>query len=251
MAKKEESVQYIMLALEGNEVHKPIGIDPASGKASCIWQQDSFEFARPQQMRKNFESILGKGKEKYVLAWDAPISFSESSYSDRLIDKVARKWVKDKIEHQVFEKKAINARPFSGLSHWVITCSALGYPFGAPLALTELAGGHRYKKNNLHQIIEVHPAVSMGVMWADKHIDIPIPVYKKSKDEREKIVENLNFPKACIESDDVLDAYAAYLMAEMFVNGKAEFLTRPEDGSYVLPLGNSFGELSSIASAMG
>jgi hypothetical protein len=70
----------------------------------------------------------------------------ESSYSDRLIDKVARKWVKDKIEHQVFEKKAINARPFSGLSHWVITCSALGYPFGAPLALTELAGGHRYKK---------------------------------------------------------------------------------------------------------
>jgi hypothetical protein len=91
----------------------------------------------------------------------------------------------------------------------------------------------------------------MGVMWADKHIDIPFPVYKKSKDEREKTVENLNFPKACIERDDVLDAYAAYLMAEMFVKGKAEFLTRPEDGSYVLPLGNSFGELSSIASAMG
>jgi len=168
-------------------VHKPIGIDPASGKASCIWQQDSFEFVRPQQMRKNLESILGKGEEKCVLAWDAPISFSESSYSDRLIDKVARKWVKDKIEHQVFEKKAINACPFSGLSHWVITCSALGYPFGEPLALTELPRGHKYKKNNLHQIIEVHPAVSMGIMWADKHIDIRFPVYKKSKDEREKM----------------------------------------------------------------
>lgn len=232
-------------------MYKPIGIDPASGKASCIWQHDSFEFVRPQQMRKKLESILGKSKEKYVLAWDAPISFSESSYSDRLIDKVTRKWVKDKIELQMFENKAISVCPFCGLSHWVITCSALGYPFGEPLASTELPGGHKFKKTNLHQIIEVHPAVSMGVMWADKHIDIPFPVYKKSKDEREKIVENLNFPETCIESDDIIDAYVAYLMADMFVNGKAEFLTRPEKGSYVLPLGNSFDELSSIASAMG
>ena len=231
-------------------MHKAIGSDPASGKECCIWQQDSFEFVSPQHMRKRLEFIMRTSKEKYVLAWDAPISFCQSSYSDRVIDKVTRKWAKDKTEQSIFKEKAINVLPFSGLSHWVITCSALGHPFGESLALTELPKERMYKKNNLHQIIEVHPAVSMGVMWADKKLSTPFPVYKKSKEERKIIVENLNFPRSCIDCDDVLDAYVAHLMAKMFIKGEAEFLTDPENGSYVLPLGNSFDELSSIARAI-
>lgn len=231
-------------------MHKPIGIDPASGKDSCIWQKDTPEFIRPQQLRTHLEDILKNSDTKILLAWDAPISFNESSYSDRLIDKVTRKWVKDKTSLKVFEEKAINVRPFSGLSHWVITCSTLGHPFGKRLAGTEVPINNEYDKSSLHQIIEVHPAVSMGIMWVDKQIDTPFPIYKKSKDNRRKIVDMLHFPESCIESDDVLDAFVAYLMADMFINGKAKFLTKPKDGSYVLPLGNSFNELSSMAKDM-
>ena len=232
-------------------MHNSIGVDPASGKASCIWRGESFEFVRPQGVREKLESILSSTQEKYVVAWDAPISFSETSYSDRLIDKVARTWVKEKVASHVFEHKAINAMPFSGLAHWVISCVALGFPFGEPLAFTTIPEERGYANSNGHQVIEVHPAVSMGVMWADKEIKLPFPIYKKTVESMKIIVEHLDFPVECAQSDDILDAYVAHLMADMFVNGQAEFLTPPKDGSYVLPLGKSFKELSLLERTMG
>jgi len=236
---------------KGDEVHKPIGIDPASGKASCIWRNDAYEYVTPQKMRSKLEGILNHNNDKYVVAWDAPISFDESSYSDRLIDKVTREWVKAKIEQGVFEKKSINALPFSGLSHWVITCKALGYPFGEPLTFSELSTKRKYINSSKHHlIVEVHPAVSMGAMWVDKQLNIPFPVYKKSTEARKVIVENLEFPDICTESDDILDAYVAHLMAKQFISGNAEYLNNPMMGSYVLPLGRSFEELLKLASSM-
>ena len=226
-------------------MHEPLGIDPASGKPSCIWENGKYEYIPPQQMRSYLEEILSNNIQ-YVIAWDAPISFNESSYSDRSIDKVSRKWVNIKIDEGCFEKKAINALPFSGLSHWVISCKVLGLPFGHPLSSAEIPNKQKYSKSNQHQIIEVHPAVSLGVMWLDKCIETPFPVYKKSEDARKIITDKLKFPSICAKSDDILDAYVANLMANEFINGRAAYLNNPLDGSYVLPLGKSFEELTKM-----
>ncbi len=196
-------------------MHQPIGIDPASGKETCIWFNDTYEFIKAQSVRSKLESLTQNSNINYVIAWDAPITFSENSYSDRVIDKITRKWVKQKIEQGVFDKKAINALPFSGLSHWVITCKALGSPFGEPLPNCEVALDKIYTHTSKNQLIEVHPAVTMGLLWADKQLDQPFSVYKKSKETRELIVEQFNFPGVCAESDDILDAYVAHLTAEL------------------------------------
>ncbi len=224
-------------------MHQPIGIDPASGKETCIWLNDTYEFFKAQDVRGKLESLTQNSNINYVIAWDAPITFSEKSYSDRVIDKITRKWVKQKIDLGVFDKKAINALPFSGLSHWVISCKALGLPFGKPLPNCKITLDKVYKDTSKNQIIEVHPAVTMGLLWSDKQLEQPFPVYKQSTDARELIVEQLNFPNVCAESDDILDAYVAHLTAKMFINKKAEHLCLPEHGSYVLPLGDSFNQL--------
>jgi hypothetical protein len=221
-----------------------IGIDPASGKESCIWYNSSYQFVKAQGVREKICEILSQ-EENCFIAWDAPLSFHKSSYSDRKIDKITRAWVKSLVAEDKFEKSSINALPFSGLSHWVISCEALGYPYG-----DNIDGLSLYKKRNYntsspsHHIAEVHPAVSMGCMWRDLEIDVPFPVYKKSKDARKLIVEKLSFPEECIESDDVLDAYVAFLMADMFLKNTAAFVNSPVEGSYILPIGNSYDILA-------
>ena len=54
-------------------MHKPLGIDPASGKPSCIWKNDSYEYIPPQKMRAYLEDTLN-GNIQYVIAWDAPFA---------------------------------------------------------------------------------------------------------------------------------------------------------------------------------
>ena len=142
------------------------------------------------------------------------------------------------------EKSSVNALPFSGLSHWVISCEALGIPYGEALSGLSLYEHSTFAGEQGQFLVEVHPAVSMACLWLDADIKEPFPVYKKSREARRSIVESLGFPDACIESDDVLNAYVAYLMAESFLVGKSTSLCTLEDGSYVLPNGEAFDELS-------
>ena len=72
-------------------MHQPIGINPASGKETCIWFNDTYEFIKAQSVRSKLESLTQNSNINYVIAWDAPITFSENSYSDRVIDKITRK----------------------------------------------------------------------------------------------------------------------------------------------------------------
>lgn len=223
----------------------PIGIDPASGKETCIWQGSSFKFVKAQNVRREIISILGPG-ENCLIAWDAPISFSHNSFSDRSVDRITRAWVKSEVEKGGFEKKSINALPFSGLSHWVISCQALGLPFGERIEELGFFDNQKFSNEIGSYVVEVHPAVSMGCMWLDAQLDIPFPVYKKSKESRKVIVQELAFPEACIENDDILDAYVAYRMADMFLKSEAGFVCNPNNGSYVLPYGDSFDQIAHL-----
>jgi predicted nuclease with RNAse H fold len=221
-----------------------IGIDPASGKETCIWQRSDFVFVKAQNVRPTVAALLNK-HPNCVIAWDAPVSFGRNSFSDRRVDKVTRAWIKEKVAQGRLEKSAVNALPFSGLSHWVISCEALGSPFGKKLNGLSLYPNKQFNGENGQHLVEVHPAVAMACLWLDNDIESTFPVYKKSQESRKAIVEALSFPEACIESDDILDSYVAYLMAELFVNGNSVSVCDPAEGSYVLPKGASTHELSS------
>ena len=222
-----------------------VGVDPASGKETCIWIKGDYTFVKAQGVRPALQAILEENPD-CLIAWDAPLSFSDDSYSDRLIDRVARRWVKAKVQAGLIDKGAVNALPFSGLSHWVISCVALGHPFGEKHQGLDVYPHREYRNGNGTHLVEVHPAVSMACLWLDNAVENPLPIYKKSKDSRKQIVAALGFPDVCIESDDMLDAYVAYLMAKMFIEKKAQFLCSPSSGGYVLPRGKSLSELDDL-----
>ncbi|MDH5633209.1 MAG: DUF429 domain-containing protein [Gammaproteobacteria bacterium] len=220
-----------------------IGIDPASGKETCIWHGNDFTFVKAQSVRSTLAALVDE-HPNCVIAWDAPISFGRNSFSDRQVDKVTRDWVKEKVAQGRLEKSAVNALPFSGLSHWVISCEALGSPFGEKLNGLVLYPRKKFNGENGRHLIEVHPAVSMACLWLDNDVEETFPIYKKSKESRKVIVDGLSFPEVCIESDDILDSYVAYLMAESFVNGSSISVCEPAEGSYVLPKGAALDELN-------
>lgn len=224
---------------------KYIGIDPASGKETCVWTGKDYEFIKPQNVRHYINLILEK-EPNCLIAWDAPLSFCNSSYSDRVVDKITRKWVKQKVHDGYFEKKSVNALPFSGLSHWVISCEALGFPFGERLNSLCLYEHTTFQNHKGQYLLEVHPAVSMACMWYEKDVKEPFPVYKKTKDSRKLIVDTLGFPEICTENDDILDAYVAYDMAKKFAEKTAISIYPPSKGSYVLPLGKALDELLTV-----
>ena len=221
-----------------------IGIDPAAGKETCIWHQNDYMFVRAQHVRLAIDKLLREYRD-CIIAWDAPLSFAHSSFSDRKVDKATRSWVKEKVAQGRLEKSAVNALPFSGLSHWVISCEALGSPFGEKHNGLNLYPNSIFNGEQGQHLIEVHPAVSMACLWLDKNIEEPFPVYKKSKQARQVIVRALNFPEVCADSDDILDAYVAYLMAVSFADKKAVSVCEPKVGSYVLPSGNACNEIGS------
>jgi predicted nuclease with RNAse H fold len=229
----------------------PIGIDPASGKKSFIWSNSGPDKpVAAGEMRAKIQDLIGS---PCFIAWDAPLSYSSLSFTDRLIDKATRQWVKEMVKAGRFEKKAINAMPFSGLSHWVISREALGLPNRNGEGRLALYPEVKYsKKPTLSAVGEVHPAVALGCLWLDKGIKEPFPRYKGVKKSvglaaRKSIVKALRspdlFPDSCVESDDVLDAYVAWLMAKQFLDGKAEFANDPMEGSYILPKGGSLKKL--------
>jgi len=224
---------------------KAIGIDPASGKETCIWHDNDYVFVKAQNVRAELGGLIAESKN-CIIAWDAPLSFSRESLSDRMIDKVTRAWVKKMVAEGRLDKGSVNALPFSGLSHWVISCESLGLPFGNSLPGLALYEHREFCGDEGQFLIEVHPAVSMACLWLDRDIDQPFPVYKKTnKDSRRIIVGNLGFPDVCIESDDILDAYVAFTMAESFINKSATSLFIPSEGSYVLPNGPALIEIYS------
>lgn len=220
----------------------PIGVDPASGKKTCIWFEDRYEFVEPNMVRDKIESLI-KEYKSCLIAWDAPISFSKKSYSDRDIDKAARQWVKEHVSSGKISPKSVNALPFSGLSHWVISCESLGFPFGVEINGLNQYESCVFKADAKNTVVEVHPAVSMAFSWVDSGVNDKFPEYKgKDKEnERKKIVSVLGYPEICIKSDDILDAYVAHKMASDFITGDALFPCNPMNGSYVLPKGESLG----------
>lgn len=239
-----------------------IGVDPASGaKGSVIYCPLSHpEKLQPTQNSKcsppfyrldgrEMTEYIQKIKEENVLvAWDAPLTGTgenhDQSQTTRAIERLLSREIKE---------SGVNTRGYAMLSHWVVSRRVLGLPRVGPydLSLNRLplklitfeeeglaAGAH---------VVEVHPTVAM-YCWLTEDFQ----PYKGSKlnaeSKRRAIQANqkalakkpalaaLN-PDKAMQNDDELDAYLAYALGHLWLQGnhKVFFLGNAEQGGILLP----------------
>jgi len=208
-----------------------VGIDPAPSKNAVLCHGDGqFESVPPPELRKRMEELATRHAQLLV-AWDAPLSFDKTDFYDRKIDKAVRRWAADRVREDVLADKAVNVRSFAGLPHWTISCHAVGYPFGDPPGGIHLVDYPREGRC----VVEVHPAVALAVWWVHRKPGFPLMRYKGNHDAAEKIAETLGFPGEAGSDDDHLDAYAAFKLGIMLLEGSARFVGSLAGGGYVLP----------------
>lgn len=243
---------------------KPIiyGVDPAPGKGLTIWSADGLATKKHLEAKSWLDGRVQR-HQRMLIAWDAPISFNSSiSYYERPIEIVMREFFNDKRRLGHFENKTYNEReptnmavsvqPFSGCSHWAITCDVLGRPFSGNERRIAIANTRHDVSGRAVFAIEVHPAVTLGIWWLERHISEPMPAYKGRKQKSLMICDKLkdlipdNVKKEISGTiikkseskpswDDILDAFVAYRMADDFMKGDAIWVGNPVDGGFVLP----------------
>jgi hypothetical protein len=218
-----------------------VGIDPAPAKRAGVWLNGEGSKVQPASLR-SFLQGLAEFNANVLIAWDAPLSFAKTDLCDRGADKVARAWVRRHVEAGRFAPMAIGVRPFAGLSHWTVSCLTLGLPFGDKPVGLRLADRALTLGGGLF-VIEVHPAVALGLLWLDRGVPEPMPRYKQNPEACRYICSVLSFPAQAAADDDTLDAFVGNYLAEQFILGRADWFGSPEQGGYVLPKTEGVREL--------
>ena len=225
-----------------------IGVDPAPSKNTVIVYGNGDEEPKCKSLPPGkVREWLEQQPRRRLVAWDAPLSFSASfGHSDRPVDKAVRAFVAQQVKDRCLTAGAVSALPFSGCSHWAITCEVLGRPFGRPddyempSSPNDLAGDGPF-------VIEVHPAVTVALWWLADGQTGPLVRYKPggglsvqaAADNRRSLSpflrSRMNLPERLFDNDDTLDAAVAWTMARHFAAGSAVWLGDPQAGGFVLP----------------
>lgn len=219
-----------------------LGIDPAPAKRAAIWGETGLTRLRPSELRPFLQRQVGDSRGAIVV-WDSPLSFDpDVGFSDRAIDRAGRAWVSAKVAEGLIEVKAVSVRPFSGCSHWALSCHVLGLPFGQGIGGLSLYGASdsvEMPAPGRGFAVEVHPAVALAALWIDRGIDAPFPRYKgaTAKDVPTVVASRLGFPEEAGVDDDALDAFIAYRLGTQVVSGEACFVGDPLAGGYLMPAG--------------
>ncbi|MEW6076206.1 MAG: hypothetical protein AB1724_00150 [Thermodesulfobacteriota bacterium] len=208
-----------------------VGVDPSPSKDTVLCHgKGFFDRLPPQSLRSWFYELL-ESYANVLIAWGSPLGFGSDNFYDRTIDQAVRSWVAARVEKGRIEEKAVTAGPFADLPGWALSCHALGHPFGTAPGNLRLVG----RIHNGHCLVEVNPAVALAVWWLDKKVDRPLKPYHNSQAEAAMIARELGFPEAAGADDDHLDAYAAFKLGELFVQGEARWVGSAVFGGYVLP----------------
>lgn len=242
-----------------------IGIDPAPSKDTVAFDGAGFHRCAPTEVDALIAGLTADSDRVLVL-WDAPLQMDPGEYYKRAVDGAAKAMVAT--WSPVLEPKAVGIAAAAQCPHNILSMAVLGLPMGVPrhrLQLLQdpaaLAAGGRW-------VAEVHPAVALG--WWYAHQPSPrartLPRYKanqgKVDDVRCDLVELLSPLRAfigdeawrfldgdvtvgsdpVIKNDDELDAWVAWLLGRLLLDGRAELWRGAtaasgdaSGGYYVLP----------------
>lgn len=218
-----------------------LGIDPAPSKDTVVFDGTDFTRVKPNDLRGWLTARLTPDT---LVSWDAPLAFDPAkSFYTRPVDKVLKAMCAD--------EPAVNVAPFANLSHWAITCHALGYPFGEPPGNLTLVADPSELPSQRPAVIECHPAVAMLVWWR-LHRSEAFPSYKSGpKAQRTAaLIEVVDVLGRHVSSaalvlaaaaadpprgDDYLDAAVAHELGLRFIRGDVHVAGDLVSGFIVLP----------------
>ncbi|BCD62309.1 hypothetical protein NitYY0826_C1185 [Nitratiruptor sp. YY08-26] len=137
---------------------KILGIDPAPGKKSLIYDGNSFQALGYQKLKRYIFSF----KQPLLIAWDAPLGVDvEYSLTIKQIERELRKELKP--------PRGISILPFANCPHWTISQFLFGlpsiHPEHKPFATLITSFEQHIEEINL---LEVHPALSMWLWLKDE-----------------------------------------------------------------------------------
>ena len=232
-----------------------LGVDPAPSKPTVAF--DGHQFRRwdaaevEQEVAKLVASTREEGKH-ILITWDAPIAMDPGSFYGRAVDKHAKHMVRGWAD--TCAPKAVGIAAAAQCPHNLLSMSALGLPVGSPKHglrvlhdLDELdQGGAR--------IAEVHPAVAIG--WWFHHGSLGLlERYKNKRAVASRVFATLTTQVPSLRhlheqhplrakdleafTDDHLDAWVAWALGALLVDGHAQLWRGPDSrtdgGYYVLP----------------
>lgn len=247
-----------------------IGIDVAPGKGGHVFDGESLECMSPERLSKYLKEEVG---DDVLLAWDAPLTGppdpceltgDKHDLTIRQIERFFR--VKDGEQ----APKGISVLEYGRCPHWTISQHMLGLPRVSQWASDKLpfklvTSDKRPSKG--HYIVEVHPAVGLWLWFEEERKNQPW-TYKNKKQPTEDKNQPTNNKKpyeilrdlADLLSqrmekthgirvkgpdekpdqldDDVLDAYAAWYLADRWMNDEnhsVRLLGNAASGCFLVP----------------
>lgn len=243
---------------------KVIGIDPAPGKGSHVFDEDGIRHLDHSSL-KSFLDKLRKNTDKCLVCWDAPLTGPHSPDTEVIkkqdfTQRVIESFFKDQTTG-FKSSEGISVQGYARCPHWTISKYMLGLPrigkYDKQLPklpfrlITE-------NKPALYPtvkdfVVEVHPAVSIW-LWC-KHLgekDFVSWEYKKDKKILEKVwrtlkeilveynivtLDDFKINDFNPKTDDELDAYVAWLLGELWIQNedKVIMLGSSETGAFLVP----------------
>jgi hypothetical protein len=247
-----------------------IGIDPASGKKSYVFAPGEYDdYYSAEQLRNLVHDQLNK--PSCLICWDAPLTGPPDPDADDPGNMTMRQIESRKgseneyhttVAKWVTNNPGVALRPFSGLSHWVISRNVLGLPrvgrFDAQFDALPLYPVFEKDELSKHQwaVTEVHPTLAV-YLWLHEPTDEKEPNWRqyKGKSKEADVVDavqamweilhdrflyNTKIQLSEPTSDDAFDARVAWLLGYLWLHGDAvELVGNEQDGTFLLPRGDA------------
>jgi len=225
-----------------------LGIDPAPGKKSTVFDGEKFENFTGLELH----GYISELKDTFI-CWDAPLGIitQESSSNGKfLTTRTIESFFMSKAKG-IKPPRGISVLPYSGCSHWAVS----QYIFGLPVINREYDGEFQLLGNSCQKslltgglwVTEVHPALAMWLWTQGSVSDESFYNYKKNLKKCRYLFEELqhipciggitNINANDILSDDYLDAYTAWVIGELFLLDKGDVILLGDEvkGSFLIP----------------
>ncbi len=242
-----------------------IGIDPAPGKDSVVFDGSSFNGYSPENLAVYLDEL--KSRKDVLICWDAPLtgpanlgnsSTQKHDLTKRLIERF---FTNKKLSERFRVPPGISVQGYAACQHWTISRRLLGLPRvglydqkeGLPFELMTSESDKPIEDGAY--VVEVHPALAMWLWFQDSPEKISDWHYKgqkrKGHERNEQLKEFVRLLETAlsqwdmadsindqeIETDDHLDAFVAWLLGTLWLEGgnKVVLLGDTESGSMLLP----------------
>lgn len=246
---------------------KVIGVDPAPGKESHVFDGES---GMQKMEARQLCDFLDRERERgeVLVCWDAPLTgpwdpddgdmFLPWDHTKRPIERF---FTNKSLAGKLRVPKGISVLPYGGCPHWTITRRLLGLPRVGPYDMADLPlelatdEGHDLVAGGRF-VVEVHPAVAIW-LWCQKRMrnrrrwaykkDFKLVTHLWRAITRalgeDGCVEESLFDRKAPQDDDELDVLVAWLLGSLWargaVNGKGARMVRllgdQHTGSMLLP----------------